>query len=415
MEIYVPETFTFAVSLVPDAVQILSCRCLRCAQYAADRREEEEMCDHLISAAKHDELVTANQQKQKILNILRNKHDLEEVDISWNDFVSGTLHVFTEQKHLVSKLKVPRMSSCGFISEDVQTLGHLLPKLQSLEVFDLSINRNIGNSLDIIAQRLKSTSSLKVLKLHSCGLTPKSTLDLSCNKELGGGFEDVPAQLALLKNLEVLDLHQCSLTADDVASLTHIIPLLSNLQELDLSSNRTVGSSSGILLSRLPFLPALKSLLIKSCALESETFTAFAEASVYSPALEILNLSWNKCVAGNLELLLHTLKLAKSLQGLRLNNCTLVTEDLVLLASAMQTSHLAELQKPDLSYSDSICDTGWDIFCQNLCFLKQLTDLDISLWPWSSQGTRRLAVKVSHEEQLECFTHSHRRGIQLDH
>jgi len=45
-----------------------------CAQYAAERKEEETMCDHLISAAKHRDHVTANQLKQKILNILTNKH-----------------------------------------------------------------------------------------------------------------------------------------------------------------------------------------------------------------------------------------------------------------------------------------------------------------------------------------------------
>lgn len=32
------------------------------------------MCDHLISAAKHRDHVTANQLKQKIVNILTNKH-----------------------------------------------------------------------------------------------------------------------------------------------------------------------------------------------------------------------------------------------------------------------------------------------------------------------------------------------------
>uniref|UniRef100_UPI00358F9AE2 neurobeachin-like n=1 Tax=Myxine glutinosa TaxID=7769 RepID=UPI00358F9AE2 len=45
-----------------------------CAQYAADRREEEKMCDHLIGASKHRDHVTANQLKQKIVNILTNKH-----------------------------------------------------------------------------------------------------------------------------------------------------------------------------------------------------------------------------------------------------------------------------------------------------------------------------------------------------
>lgn len=45
-----------------------------CSQYAADRREEEKMCDHLITAAKRRDHVTANQLKQKIVNILTNKH-----------------------------------------------------------------------------------------------------------------------------------------------------------------------------------------------------------------------------------------------------------------------------------------------------------------------------------------------------
>uniref|UniRef100_A0A8C9VKZ8 Neurobeachin n=1 Tax=Scleropages formosus TaxID=113540 RepID=A0A8C9VKZ8_SCLFO len=58
-----------------------------CAQYAADRKEEEKMCEHLISAAKHRDHVTANQLKQKILNILTNKHGawgaLSHLDDFW--------------------------------------------------------------------------------------------------------------------------------------------------------------------------------------------------------------------------------------------------------------------------------------------------------------------------------------------
>uniref|UniRef100_A0A8C0VWH9 Leucine-rich repeat-containing protein 31 n=1 Tax=Castor canadensis TaxID=51338 RepID=A0A8C0VWH9_CASCN len=281
--------------------------------------------------------------------------DLEELDISWNDSVGGTLHSITHQMCLVSKLKILRLGCCRLTTEDVQAIGEaleatpeleelnlswnskvggnlplvlhsfqkgskiqklelvdcaltsedgafvgqLLPKLQNLEVLDLSINGSIGDSLDSVAQGLKSTSNLKVLKLHSCGLSQKSAkileaafcylgelrkLDLSCNKELGGGFEDTPAQLAMLTHLEVLDLHQCSLTTNDVVSLTQVIPLLSNLQELDLSANKKMGCSSDNLLSRLRFLPALKSLLINNCALERDTFTALGKRSAQLPA-----------------------------------------------------------------------------------------------------------------------------------
>ncbi|XP_043329711.1 leucine-rich repeat-containing protein 31 isoform X3 [Cervus canadensis] len=377
--------------------------------------------------------------------------DLEKLDISWNDVIGGNLHVFTQQMHLVSKLKILRLGSCRLTAEDVRALGQLLPRLQNLEVLDLSINRNIGGSLNSIAHGLKSTSNLKVLKLHSCGLSQKSvklldaafrylrelrTLDLSCNKELGGGFEDT-AGLATLEHLEGLDLHQCSLTADDVLSLTHVIPLLSSLQELDLSANKEMGSSSENLLSRLRFLPVLKSLIISNCALKSETFTALAEASIHLPALKIVNLSWNKCIGGNLKLLLETLKRSMSLQVLRLSSCSLVTEDVALLASVIQTGHLARLQKLDLSYNDSICEAGWTIFCQNLWLLKELTELDISLRPstfrkcgqWfrhllsavtklpkiTEIGMKRWLLSASQEEELQGFDQDQRSSIHFDH
>ncbi|KAF3827294.1 hypothetical protein GH733_002780 [Mirounga leonina] len=422
--------------------------------------------------------------------------DLEKLDISWNDSVGGNLHSITQQMHLVSKLKILRLGSCRLTMDDVRALGEalevilelkelnlswnsevggnlpltlqkfqegskiqtlelvdcdltsedgafvgqLLPMMQNLEVLDLSINRNIGASLNSIAQGLKSTSNLKVLKLHSCGLSQESVklldaafrslcelkkLDLSCNRELGGGFEDSSAQLATLEHLEVLDLHQCSLTADDVMSL-----------KLDLSANKKMGSSSENLLSRLRFLPALKSLLINSCALESETFTALAEASTYLPALEIFDLSWNKCVGGNLKLLLETLKFLGSLRVLRLSSCGLVTEDVALLASVIHTGHLAKLRELDLSYNDSICDAGWAIFCQNVRFLKELTELDISLRPSTSRdcgqwfrhllcavaklseiteiGMKRWILPTSQEEELEHFHQGHRCNIHFD-
>lgn len=45
-----------------------------CAQYTAEKRDEERMCDHLIRAAKYRDHVTATQLIQKIVNILTDKH-----------------------------------------------------------------------------------------------------------------------------------------------------------------------------------------------------------------------------------------------------------------------------------------------------------------------------------------------------
>ncbi|CAM4597975.1 unnamed protein product, partial [Lepidochelys olivacea] len=55
------------------------------------------------------------------------------------------------------------------------------------------------------------------------------------------------------------------------------------------------------------------------------------ETALHLPELEILDLSWNKCVGGNLKLLLEALKLATEIRTLRLSSCNLVAEDLTLL------------------------------------------------------------------------------------
>lgn len=53
-----------------------------------------------------------------------------------------------------------------------------------------------------------------------------------------------------------------------------MIPLLSSLQELNLSSNKSVGVSSDPLLGRLRFLPKLKSVAISNCGLGEESFSS---------------------------------------------------------------------------------------------------------------------------------------------
>ncbi|XP_075716475.1 lipopolysaccharide-responsive and beige-like anchor protein isoform X1 [Rhinoderma darwinii] len=45
-----------------------------CAQYSAEKREDEKMCDHLIRAAKYRDHMTATQLVQKIIHILTDKH-----------------------------------------------------------------------------------------------------------------------------------------------------------------------------------------------------------------------------------------------------------------------------------------------------------------------------------------------------
>ena len=59
--------------------QVVFPRQSSCSAYTLDKRKEERTCDHLMSAARHRDHVTANQLRQKIVNILNNRQG------AWND------------------------------------------------------------------------------------------------------------------------------------------------------------------------------------------------------------------------------------------------------------------------------------------------------------------------------------------
>ncbi|NWT05616.1 LRC31 protein, partial [Mionectes macconnelli] len=376
---------------------------------------------------------------------------LEELDLSWNSNIGGKLSLLTKKFQSGCKLKCLKMTDCNLTAKDGESLAEFLNVIPNLEVLDLSINKHIGCSVKVMAQDLKNVPGLKELNLHMCGLKQDSLqgldtalqhlaelrkLDISCNREIGGGFKDSTAHLASLKNLEVLDLHQCYVTEEDMTVLSQVIPLLSSLQELNLSSNKSVGVSSDPLLGRLRFLPRLKSVAISNCGLGEESLSSLAEAALHLPELEILDLSWNKCVGGNLKLLLGALKLAAEIQVLRLSSCNLVAEDLALLTSLTRDGHLSRLQKLDLSYNDNISDEGWAAFCRGLAVSKKLSELDLSLRPsscrgcgtWFSEllaalaqlpalaelGMQRWVLSEPQRKQLENFNHDNNRIIRFD-
>ncbi|OPJ85551.1 leucine-rich repeat-containing protein 31 [Patagioenas fasciata monilis] len=376
---------------------------------------------------------------------------LEELDLSWNSNIGGKLSLLTKKLQKGCKLKLLKITDCNLTAKDGESLAEILNAIPNLEVLDLSINKHIGCSMKVIAQDLKNVPGLKELNLHMCGLKQDSLqgldtalqhlaelrkLDISGNKEIGGGFKDSTVHLASLRNLEVLDLHQCCVTEEDMTVLSQVIPLLSSLQELNLSSNKNVGVSSYPLLGRLRFLPKLKSVAISNCGLGEEAFSSLAEAALHLPELEILDLSWNKCVGGNLKLLWEALKLATEIQVLRLSSCNLVAEDLALLTLLIQDGHLARLRKLDLSYNNNISDEGWVVFCQGLAVFKELSELDISLRPsscrdcgmWFSEllaaltklpalaelGMQRWVLSESQRKRLENFNEDNKRNIRFD-
>lgn len=49
--------------------------------------------------------------------------DVEEIDLSWNDLIGGSLKLVTPHFNHVSRLRILNLSNCGLTSDDTAVLG----------------------------------------------------------------------------------------------------------------------------------------------------------------------------------------------------------------------------------------------------------------------------------------------------
>ncbi|KAG8009657.1 Leucine-rich repeat-containing protein 31 [Nibea albiflora] len=322
---------------------------------------------------------------------------LEILDLSWNSGVGGgalqsllgNFHPPLRELHLVA---------CQLTAADATLLGGVVSALPTLCVLDVSCNPQLTQEADVsgfteLASSLSHAASVTTLRLHACGLTPDSLealggslrclpsvreLDLSCNKSLAGGLNRLTAHLAHLTHLESLDLHLCCLTRTDLEALIQVLPSLTALTDLNVSSNKETGGVVHSMVSALP-LTQMRRLPLSSCSLNEESFTALALAVPY---LRFVDVSWCKVVGGRLALLLDALQPSVILE-LRLSSCELTTDDLRHLAAVCRRGCLSSLRVLDLSYNGSVGDEGWSgLFAAG--GLSSLADVDLSLSPSTS-------------------------------
>ncbi|XP_074549898.1 leucine-rich repeat-containing protein 31 [Halichoeres trimaculatus] len=322
---------------------------------------------------------------------------LEILDLSWNSSIGGGA--------LQSLLGNPQPSlrelhlvACQLTAADAAALGGLVSALPSLSVLDVSCNPQLSqdgdnNGFMELASSLSHANSLTTLRLQACGLTSDSLealsaslhvlpsvreLDLSCNKSISGGLSRLTLHLGHLTHLESLDLHLCCLTHSDLEALIQVLPSLTALTELDVSSNKGAGGVVHPIVSALPLMK-MKRFPLNSCSLNEESYTAFALAVPY---LHTVDVSWSKVVGGRLALLLNALQPSVILE-LRLSSCELTSDDLCHLAAVCRRGVLSSLRVLDLSYNGSAGDEGWSaLFAAG--GLGSLEELDLSLRPSTS-------------------------------
>lgn len=339
---------------------------------------------------------------------------LEQLDLSWNDLIGGSLRALTSHLNHMNWTTVLKLSGCRLEHQDVAALGDVLSCLPSLEVLDLSWNGALGGGgLQGLVGKLQP--SLTELHLVACELTaadgpslremlwPLShlcVLDVSLNQRLADGVKELASALAQTPSLRTLRLQSVGLSPDALEALGESLRWVPSLRLLDLSCNRGLCGHLSVLSPRLNHLSLLDTLDLHLSSLTASDLHALVQVLPSLMSLTELNVSANPEAESMVHALVSTLPLTH-MKHLPLNNCSLSPDSytafvlvvpylrcvdlswckvvggrLPLLVDALQPSVLQELRlssceltKDDVQHLASASRGG---------FLSSLLTLDLS-------------------------------------
>lgn len=339
---------------------------------------------------------------------------LEQLDLSWNDLIGGSLRALTSHLNHMNWISGLKLSGCRLGNHDITALGDALSCLPSMEILDLSWNGALGGGgLQGLVGKLQP--SLTELHLVACELTAAdgtllgemlsslsrlSVLDVSCNPHFSDGVTELSSALSKTACLQTLRLQRVGLSHHGLQALGESLQFVPSLRRLDLSCNKGLSGHLPLISSHLSHLSLLETLDLHLSELTRSDIQALVQVLPSLISLTELNVSSNQEAGDTVPALVSALPLTH-MKYLPLNNsglshesytafvlavpylrsvdlswCKVVGGRLSLLLEALQPSVLQELRlssceltTEDIQHLASACRSG---------FLSSLHTLDLS-------------------------------------
>jgi uncharacterized protein (TIGR02996 family) len=210
-------------------------------------------------------------------------------------------------------------------------------------------------------------------------LGPLQRLILASTQLTGTGWREL-ARCPRLDQLRILDLRENNLTGADLEALA-TAPLSRSVRELILTLNRGLGDRGALALAGAE-MPALRSLRLGACRIESAGASAMACAS-WLPHIERLELDMNDLRAGGADLLAGL----RDIEVLRLDHCNLLGKSCCLALA--NNPHLGRLRHLDLRVSALGPDLASALASNST--LGNLRELELDHTRLGDRGLQRLA------------------------
>ncbi|XP_022111300.1 NACHT, LRR and PYD domains-containing protein 3-like [Acanthaster planci] len=291
-----------------------------------------------------------------IADALSSMQKLADLDLSNNPTLSGSGGAWL-QLAKIKQVKKVAFRDCDLKGDDIVNISDALSKMPVIKL-DLGYNPTLGDSgaalshlgkvehiekIDFVKCNLKGDDVPHIAdalsnmpKLVELGLTGNDTL---------GGSGSAWSHFAKIKPIQKIDWRSCRLTGDDIPHIADALSNMTNLVELNLLWNPTLGGSGGAW-SHLAKIKQIQKVNLMSCNLTGDDVPYIAEALGTMPKLVELDVSSNVELGGSGEALSTMAKL-KHIQKIRLRDCNVTRDDMKYIANAM--SRESALVRIDLS------------------------------------------------------------------
>ncbi|XP_049331699.1 protein NLRC5-like [Astyanax mexicanus] len=333
-----------------------------------------------------------------------NPSHLKDLDLSGNELGnSGVQQICILLKSQNCKLKVLKLSSCSIKEDGYAELALTLESNPSSHLTDLDLSQNDpgDKGVELMYSLLQNPNfKLKKLRLlkssaaeETCdflekvlGVNPLLLKELDLSGKIQG--DSAVKQLsALLEDPhcrpETIKLNSSSITEDGCAALSAALCLNpSHLKELDLHENKLKSSGVQMLCTVLQKPDCkLQKLILSSCSVEEEGYTALASSLKSNPSVPLIELDLRGNDPGDtgvkplIDLLVDP---NYKLNILRLGKCSITEDGCAALASALGTN-LCQLTELDLR-KNKFGDAGLmhlsDLLMSSNCKLENLNVSD---------------------------------------
>ncbi len=232
--------------------------------------------------------------------------------------------------------------------------------------------------LDLTECKVSKQDVMTIAEANRHGLLPSlNEINLSYKKNTSGHVDSILS--SKWESLQKLDLESCNLIVQDISAMgeANRKGCIPSLQILNLSSNEALSGQLILLFTNT--WPVLQQLELRICTLTVEDIRALGEANRkgYLPSLQEVNLFYNKALSGQLTLLLtHTWSV---LHKLDLQRCNLTGEDIIALGKANRKGYLPSLQEVDLAENEALSGQLTLLFTHTWPVLEELYLSDSNL------------------------------------